>query len=566
MTLQASKLLQFQDNGVTVGAGNINTTDDPVVFMVVDGSQLGTPPCGLVLDGATANREVVKMTARGGNVVTAERLVEPGAVKLAHTGAYTVEAIAPAFGLRAHSDTLARQRYDVMNYGAVGDGVTDDAPVVRDLILLCFSQGGGTIFFPRGTYALSQIRLPVNMAGLVLQGESAEGTIIQHKGAGYLFDLSYLNRGGVRDMQLRANPSTDVLINLSGSSNTQLQRLKLIAFSGAYGTMALGNNVLTASSAVFTAGQDEGRGILVMGAGGVNTPLTSIIVAVLSPTQATLGNNALAAVAGGPDNTILWRPIGIRLYGSPDPNPDYPGYNYGGSYFNTVEDSRIESCETGIHIESSSGRKVAMNHFRQVSVTSATNQGAQTALSVNQSTANLFEAVDMEQCRTGIRYNDNCLDDVWLHCWNQGSVFPIEFVTSDHQFAVIGGQWVNPNTYAVNPQIVWVGMGRIGIAGKLVPNLGDISRALSFNRSLTGVGSIANGSFFTQTFTDCTGAQPTNPVLIAPGTIPATGVHYTAICTAANTVRVVVHNNSGGASDPSGGTGTIALQLHVVAT
>ena len=44
--------------------------------------------------------------------------------------------------------------YNVKEYGAVGDGVTDDSKAFNDLILSVYNDGGGVIYIPKGTYAL----------------------------------------------------------------------------------------------------------------------------------------------------------------------------------------------------------------------------------------------------------------------------------------------------------------------------------------------------------------------------------------------------------------------------
>lgn len=45
--------------------------------------------------------------------------------------------------------------YNVEDYGAVHDGVTDDTEAIQDAINAAYAGGGGTVFFPNGTYLLS---------------------------------------------------------------------------------------------------------------------------------------------------------------------------------------------------------------------------------------------------------------------------------------------------------------------------------------------------------------------------------------------------------------------------
>ena len=45
--------------------------------------------------------------------------------------------------------------YNAKRYGAVGDGITNDTHALNKLILFISSNGGGTIYLPKGTYKLS---------------------------------------------------------------------------------------------------------------------------------------------------------------------------------------------------------------------------------------------------------------------------------------------------------------------------------------------------------------------------------------------------------------------------
>lgn len=46
--------------------------------------------------------------------------------------------------------------YSVRDYGATGDGVTDDRAAIAACIAACIAGGGGRVYFPQGTYAVSK--------------------------------------------------------------------------------------------------------------------------------------------------------------------------------------------------------------------------------------------------------------------------------------------------------------------------------------------------------------------------------------------------------------------------
>ncbi|KWX71621.1 hypothetical protein AMQ84_27250 [Paenibacillus riograndensis] len=58
--------------------------------------------------------------------------------------------------------------YNVKEYGAVGDGVTDDTAAINSAIAAALANGGGQVFFPPGEYVISQtifVPAKVNIVG-----------------------------------------------------------------------------------------------------------------------------------------------------------------------------------------------------------------------------------------------------------------------------------------------------------------------------------------------------------------------------------------------------------------
>jgi hypothetical protein len=72
--------------------------------------------------------------------------------------------------------------FNVKDYGAIGNGIADDTAAIRAAIAASVTSGGGTIYFPNGTYIVSQqtdtacLIIPSNTT---LFGQSKESAIIK---------------------------------------------------------------------------------------------------------------------------------------------------------------------------------------------------------------------------------------------------------------------------------------------------------------------------------------------------------------------------------------------------
>ena len=102
--------------------------------------------------------------------------------------------------------------YNVLDYGAVGDGVTDDRAAVQSAHDAAEAAGGGVVFYPPGTYLFAT----------ATTGSTAlnwDGNDVYHEGCGagvsiikladgadlHLFNIDTVTRGGIRGLEINGN-------------------------------------------------------------------------------------------------------------------------------------------------------------------------------------------------------------------------------------------------------------------------------------------------------------------------------------------------------------------------
>ncbi len=108
--------------------------------------------------------------------------------------------------------------YDVKSaaVGAVGDGVTDDAPAINAFIS-SHSSGNFTLYFPPATYILSYAIGLANCNNVILQGEGPQ-TILKASGSSDIIDMRLVNHCLVRDMVIDGNSTAGPCILLAGQT------------------------------------------------------------------------------------------------------------------------------------------------------------------------------------------------------------------------------------------------------------------------------------------------------------------------------------------------------------
>lgn len=98
----------------------------------------------------------------------------------ARNGRYTLSVTATNFSAESFADVILFDPTDaaitsVKNYGAVGNGVADDAAAIQAAITAIQTAGGGQLTFPAGTYNISTT-LTVSASNVMLMGAGGDMT------------------------------------------------------------------------------------------------------------------------------------------------------------------------------------------------------------------------------------------------------------------------------------------------------------------------------------------------------------------------------------------------------
>jgi polygalacturonase len=79
------------------------------------------------------------------------------------------------FSHHGHMSDLSGNYFNVRTYGAVGNGTNLDSPAINKAIDACAWSGGGTVYFPAGTYLSGSIHLKDNIHLLIDAGATILG-------------------------------------------------------------------------------------------------------------------------------------------------------------------------------------------------------------------------------------------------------------------------------------------------------------------------------------------------------------------------------------------------------
>lgn len=134
---------------------------------------------------------------------------------------------------RAMLDSLVQSSpfYDVKNYGATGDGTTDDTASIQAAINAAIAAGGGVVWFPAGTFLSSDLSMDRNVSIL----GSGQLSIVKAKaGTSSLFYYStgFGFGGYIADITLNGDGEGVNGINIEGGLLLNIDNVQVNNFTG----------------------------------------------------------------------------------------------------------------------------------------------------------------------------------------------------------------------------------------------------------------------------------------------------------------------------------------------
>ena len=147
--------------------------------------------------------------------------------------------------------------FNVMAYGATGDGVADDTAEIQAAIDAAEADGGGEVYFPAGTYEVSA-QLTINDERVSLVGDQTNASKIERASGfdtGDTVEFTGVNYGTIRDLSFLSTTrmTQDAHVHLNQCpSRIYIERCYML--NGNIGVLMTGYSVLYISHTVMLTG------------------------------------------------------------------------------------------------------------------------------------------------------------------------------------------------------------------------------------------------------------------------------------------------------------------------
>lgn len=138
-----------------VASPALTTTSNSLTLSPGTGAKFPNAPFSVLLGDPTATYEIVQCTAISGDTLTITRHQEGTVAGNWGIGASVAQVVTAGNLTNIWSELDHRGVFNAKDYGAVGDGATDDTSAINATISACVAAGGGVVDLPPGIFATS---------------------------------------------------------------------------------------------------------------------------------------------------------------------------------------------------------------------------------------------------------------------------------------------------------------------------------------------------------------------------------------------------------------------------
>lgn len=239
----------FANNAASVLASSLTSVATSLTVTTGHGARFPSPSGGdyflatLCQQGSAGeiNFEIVKVTARSTDSFTIVRAQESTTALAYNAGdkfelrltQETMEGLRDFLqaGTGAVTRTIQSKHKDVLSvtdFGTVGDGVTDDTAAIQAAVDALISNGGGTLYIPKGTYKTTS-EIAITADKVRITGAGRENTIIKPATDSNCFNFQQTGgKGwGVEDLSIKysADGTTGSAIYAIAASSGEISNL-----------------------------------------------------------------------------------------------------------------------------------------------------------------------------------------------------------------------------------------------------------------------------------------------------------------------------------------------------